>query len=199
MKRIINMTVVLLCTLNAYAQDTTRNIKDTITSTLDEYTIRHRQKATSINMSGAIKSEKISSRELLKAACCNLSESFETTPSVDVGFTDAVSGYKQIQMLGLTSAYTSLTRENIPDNRGLASYTGLTFTPGTFVESMQLSKGTGSVVNGYESVAGQINVEWRKPFEEKEEKWHFNLYQNTQARSEANIVHRIVLNEGLLP
>jgi hypothetical protein len=176
---------------NVSAQDTTINEK------LDEVIIKKRQKSTTINMIDPIKSEKISSRELLKAACCNLSESFETTPSVDVSFTDAVSGYKQLQMLGLAGAYTSITRENIPDNRGLASYTGLTFTPGSFVESMQLSKGTGSVVNGYESVAGQINVEWRKPFDEKQEKWHFNLYQNTQGRTEANIIHRIQLNKNL--
>jgi outer membrane receptor for ferrienterochelin and colicin len=173
------------------AQDSTKN-KD-----LDEVIIRQKQKTTSISLYDPMKTEKISSKELLKAACCNLSESFETTPSVDVGFTDAITGYKQIQMLGLAGAYTALTRENIPDSRGLASITGLTFTPGTFVESMQLSKGTGSVVNGFESVAGQINVEWRKPFEDKEEKWHFNLYQNSQARTEGNIVHRIVLNDRL--
>ncbi len=164
---------------------------------LDEVTVVSRQKSTTISLLDPIKSEKIGARELLKAACCNLSESFETTPSVDVAFTDAVSGYKQIQMLGLAGPYTLITRENIPDTRGLASITGLTFTPGTWIEGMQLSKGTGSVVNGYESVAGQINIEWRKPFEEKEERWHLNLYQNTQARTEANIVHRKVFNEEL--
>ncbi|HTN45247.1 MAG TPA: TonB-dependent receptor [Flavipsychrobacter sp.] len=188
------MLLAAICVMSSdvvVAQDTTQK-KD-----LDEVIIRQRQKTTTISTLGAQKTEKISSRELLKSACCNLSESFETTPSVDVGFTDAVSGYKQIQMLGLASAYTAITRENIPDNRGLASYTGLTFTPGSFVESMQLSKGTGSVVNGFESVAGQINVEWRKPFEEKEEKWHFNLYQNTQARTEGNIVHRVQLHKNL--
>lgn len=181
----------LALSATVYGQDTTKNNK------LDEVIIRQRQKSTTINMMDPIKKEKIGSRELLKAACCNLSESFETTPSVDVAFTDAVSGYKQIQMLGLAGPYTSITRENIPDARGLSAVTGLTFTPGTWIEGMQLSKGTGSVVNGYESVAGQINVEWKKPFEEKEEKWHFNLYQNTQGRTEGNIVHRKELNEHL--
>lgn len=191
MKKLIGTSLALLFAHILQAQDTIK------TKDLDEITIRQRLKTTNINMLNPIKSEKISSKELLKAACCNLSESFETTPSVDVGFTDAISGYKQIQMLGLATAYTSITRENIPDNRGLASYMGLTFTPGTFVESMQLSKGIGSVVNGYESLAGQINVEWRKPFDKKEEKWHFNLYQNTQGRTEGNIVHRIELNKNL--
>ncbi len=159
---------------------------------LGEVKITHRRKSTEINMLDPIKSEKIGQRELLKAACCNLSESFETTPSVDVAFTDAVTGYRQIQMLGLAGPYTYITRENIPDVRGLASVTGLTFTPGSFIESMQLSKGSGSVVNGFESVAGQINVELKKPFEG--DKWDFNLYQNNQGRTEGNIVYNHKLN-----
>lgn len=165
--------------------------------TLKEVTIVKRQQSTTIGMLDPIKTERIGERELLKAACCNLSESFETTPSVDVAFTDAVSGYKQIQMLGLAGPYTLITRENIPDTRGLASVTGLTFTPGTWIEGMQLSKGTGSVVNGYESVAGQINVELRKPFEDSDPKWLFNMYQNTQGRTEGNVVYRKKLNEKL--
>src|SRR5690606_19189995 len=117
--------------------------------------------------------------------------------SVDVGFTDAVSGYKQIQMLGLAGTYTSFTRENIPDIRGLAAITGLTFTPGTFVESMQLSKGAGSVVNGFEGTAGQINVEWLKPFEAATPKLLLNGYQSTQGRSEANVIYSHSINEHL--
>lgn len=164
---------------------------------LNEATIVDRKKATEISNLSFQKVENISSKELMKAACCNLSESFETTPSVDVGFTDAVSGYKQIQMLGLTGSHTSFTRENIPDVRGLAAITGLTFTPGTFVESMQLSKGTGSVVNGYEGTAGQINVEWLKPFEHNTPTWLFNGYQSNQGRSEANIIYSKEITDRL--
>jgi outer membrane receptor for ferrienterochelin and colicins len=165
--------------------------------TLKEVTITSRRKSTEIGLLEPAKMEKIGSRELMKAACCNLSESFETTPSVDVGFTDAVSGYKQIQMLGLAGSYTSFTRENIPDVRGLAAITGLTFTPGAFVESMQLSKGTGSVVNGYEGTAGQINIEWRKPFEEKEPALFLNGYQSVQGRSEMNAILSHKFNDEL--
>lgn len=164
---------------------------------LNEVKVESRRKSTEINMLGSVKFEKIGSRELMKAACCNLSESFETTPSVDVGFTDAVSGYKQIQMLGLAGSYTSFTRENVPDIRGLAAISGLTFTPGAWVESMQLSKGAGSVVNGYEGTAGQINVEWRKPFAENEPKLYLNGYQNSQGRSEGNLVWGHRLSESL--
>lgn len=169
----------------------------TKTQELKEVIIRHRKKTTDIDLLQPLKVEKISARELMKAACCNLSESFETTPSVDVAFTDAISGYKQIQLLGLAGPYTSITRENIPDARGLSAVTGLTFTPGSWIEGMQLSKGTGSVVNGYESVAGQINVEWKKPFEAKEPRWYLNLYQSTQGRTEGNAVYKKQFNESL--
>lgn len=164
---------------------------------LQEFELRQRNKSTEISTLGALKTEKIGARELLKAACCNLSESFETTPSVDVAYTDAISGYKQIQMLGLTGPYTYFTRENIPDIRGLAAVTGLTFTPGTWIEGMQLSKGTGSVVNGFESVAGQINVEWKKPFEPREPTTLLNFYQNTQGRTEGNLVYRRLFADKL--
>ncbi len=150
---------------------------------------------TKVSLMKPMKVEEIGKGELLKAACCNLSESFETTPSVDVAFTDAVSGYKQVQMLGLAGPYTLITRENIPDVRGLAAITGLTYTPGTWIDGMQLSKGTGSVLNGYESVAGQINIELRKPFEE--DKLVLNVYQNSQGRTEGNFYARKELSKRL--
>lgn len=164
---------------------------------LKEVNVEGRIEATHLDMMSTGNTQHMGQGELLKAACCNLSESFETTPSVDVGFTDAVTGYRQIQLLGLAGSNTSFTRENIPDARGLAAVTGLTFTPGTWVKSMQLSKGTGSVVNGFEGVAGQINVEWWKPFEEKTPTWYLNAYQNIQGRSEGNLVYNHSFNSGL--
>ncbi|OJX01394.1 MAG: hypothetical protein BGO70_16670 [Bacteroidetes bacterium 43-93] len=190
-KLLLAGSLMLVC---AYTNG--QEVKDSAKK-LKEVVIHQRGSTTQISMLDPLKRELISSRELLKAACCNLSESFETTPSVDVAFTDAVSGYKQIQMLGLASPYTLITRENIPDTRGLAAITGLNFTPGTFIESMQLSKGTGSVVNGYESLAGQINVEWKKPFKETDEKALINMYQNSQGRTEGNLVFRHQFNQSL--
>lgn len=151
---------------------------------INEVVIRQKRFTTEISLLTPQKVERIGGRELLKAACCNLGESFETTPSVDVSFTDAVTGYKQIQLLGLAGPYTLITRENIPEVRGLASITGLTFTPGQWIDGMQLSKGTGSVVNGYEGLAGQINVELRKPMDG--DRQFFNLYQSNQGRTEGN-------------
>ncbi|MFS4494383.1 TonB-dependent receptor domain-containing protein [Maribacter sp. 2308TA10-17] len=126
----------------------------------------------------------VNSAELLKAACCNLSESFETNPAIDVNFSDALTGTKQIQMLGLTSPYLLITQENIPMVRGASQAFGLTFTPGTWVESIQITKGAGSVVNGYESISGQINAELVKPLTDKA--LFVNGYFNRNGRMELN-------------
>ena len=126
----------------------------------------------------------VGSKELLKAACCNLAESFETNPSIDVNFADALTGTKQIKMLGLTSPYLMITEENIPSVRGASQAYGLSFTPGTWVESIQITKGAGSVVNGYESISGQINTELIKPI--KDIPFFLNAYGASDSRFELN-------------
>src|SRR5690606_4511905 len=128
----------------------------------------------------------LNEKELQKAACCNLSESFETEGSVDVMYRDGVTGAKEIQMLGLSGTYTQMLRETIPSLRGLAVGYGLAYIPGTWIESIQISKGAGSVVNGYESMTGQINLELRKP-EPDEPSLFLNLYGNHLGRAEANL------------
>ncbi len=127
---------------------------------------------------------KVSSEELLKAACCNLSESFETNPAIDVNFADAMSGTKQIKMLGLSSPYLLITEENIPMVRGASQAYGLSFTPGTWVESIQISKGAGSVTNGFESITGQINTELKKPLTDLP--FFLNLFASINGRYELN-------------
>lgn len=151
---------------------------------LNTVEVTYRRRATETSFLAPIKVQNVGERELMKAACCNLSESFETTPSVDVSFTDAVTGARQIEMLGLAGPYVQITRENIPDVRGLSAIYGLTYTAGPWVEGMQLNKGMGSVVNGFESIAGQINVELRKP--ESSEQLYLNLYANQMGRLEGN-------------
>jgi len=140
----------------------------------------------------AMLNEFISRKELTKAACCNLSESFETNASVDVSYQDAVTGSKQIKMLGLDGSYVLINAENMPFVRGLASTYGLNFIPGTWIQSIDLVKGAGSVVNGYESMSGQINVELMKP--DAEEKLFLNGYANHFGRAEGNAVARAKLN-----
>lgn len=126
----------------------------------------------------------LSSKELLKAACCNLAESFETNPTIDVNYSDALTGTKQIKMLGLTSPYLMIAEENIPSVRGASQTYGMSFTPGTWVESIQITKGAGSVINGYESISGQINTELLKPA--KEIPFYLNFYGSTDSRFELN-------------
>lgn len=145
-----------------------------------------RKQSTSINMIDPIGTETLSEDEIGRAACCNVSEAFETNASVDVVATDGVSGSKKIQMLGLDGTYTALQFENIPFIRGLANLDGLSHVPGTWVENIHISKGTGSVVNGYESMTGQINLELIKP-DKLKEALYVNLYGNTMGRAEANV------------
>ncbi|MFL1012060.1 TonB-dependent receptor [Flavisericum labens] len=151
---------------------------------LDEVTVTSRKQATAKSYLKAENTFTVSSDELLKAACCNLSESFETNPSIDVNFADAVTGTRQIKMLGLTSPYILIATENIPTVRGASQAFGLSFIPGTWVESIQITKGAGSVVNGYESIAGQINAELVKPATDN--KLFVNLYGASSERLELN-------------
>ncbi|WP_247235301.1 TonB-dependent receptor [Telluribacter sp. SYSU D00476] len=141
--------------------------------------------ATTVDRLNPIQTEIITTRALAKAACCNLSESFETNASVSVSYADAVTGSKQIQMLGLSGTYIQTNVENIPTIRGLATTFGLNYVPGTWVQSIDIGKGAGSVVNGYESMTGQINVELQKP--DTHEKLYFNTYVNNFGRAELNL------------
>jgi len=152
---------------------------------LSEVKLSARQRSTYLSSVSPIRTQIMTERELFKAACCNLSESFETNPSVDVSYNDAVTGSKQIQLLGLSGNYTQLTVENLPGPRGIATTMGLNFIAGPWVESIQLSKGVGSVVNGYESIAGQINIELKKP--EKAEKLYLNAYINNMGKTDLNL------------
>jgi outer membrane receptor for ferrienterochelin and colicin/copper chaperone CopZ len=152
---------------------------------LGEVTLTSRLRSTYLSSLSTIRTQVMTERELFKAACCNLSESFETNPSVDVSYNDAVTGSKQIQLLGLSGNYTQLTVENLPGPRGLATTLGLNSIPGPWVESIQLNKGVGSVANGYESIAGQINIELKKP--EKAEQFYANGYLNDMGKSDLNL------------
>lgn len=156
----------------------------TESNTLNEVAVSAKKSSTQRSYLQTQNLVTINSDELLKAACCNLSESFETNPSIDVNFSDALTGTKQIQMLGLTSPYLLITQENIPSIRGAAQAFGLTFTPGTWVESIQITKGVGSVVNGFESISGQINTELVKP--STNHKFYLNAYGALGGRLEFN-------------
>lgn len=152
---------------------------------LKEVKVTSSLRSTYTSSADVYRTQTITQKELLKAACCNLSESFETNPSVDVSYNDAVTGSKQIQLLGLSGIYTQLTVENLPGPRGLATSLGLNSIPGPWIESIQLSKGTGSVANGFESIAGQINIELKKPA--TSEKLYANAYMNGFGKTDLNV------------
>ena len=146
------------------------------------------KEATAISKKEAGLIFNISSKELLKAACCNLSESFETNATVDVSFSNAVTGTKQLKILGLDQKYTLLTKEQLPEIRGLASAYGLNFIPGKWIGGIQLTKGGSTVVNGYESITGQINTELLKSHDDdKKAETEINLFSDNNGRVEANV------------
>lgn len=151
---------------------------------LEEVTVIQKDRGTYLSVINPIQTENIGGAELHKAACCNLAESFETNPSVDVSYSDAVTGAKQIKLLGLDGTYSLLQVENMPNLRGLATTFGLTYIPGPWLESIQVSKGAASVLNGYDAIAGQINAELKKP--DSKEKLFLNLYSSKDGRLEFN-------------
>ena len=165
--------------------------------TLEGKTVR--EVTISAHQSGRVKTngigntEFISSKELLRAACCNLGESFTTNPSVDVNYADAATGAQQIKLLGLSGTYVQMLTENIPNYRGLAAPFSLSYIPGPWMQSIQVSKGASSVKNGYESITGQINVEFKKP--QATPFADANLFYNTKGKLEANIGGNLQLSE----
>ncbi len=196
-----NNSHVLIFSFVGYENDSLHihNNKETVSHvlktnrTLDEFEVVQRAKTSYVSRMSTLNSINITSGELVRAACCNLSESFETSASVDVSYSDAVTGAKQIELLGLAGIYTQILGENIPNLRGLANSFGLMYIPGSWMESIQVSKGSSSVLNGFESISGQINVEMKKPAES--EKFFLNLYQNQMGRSEININTKASLSQ----
>jgi len=160
---------------------------------LNTVTVEGRQESTVLSTIKPINTEQLGQKELLKAACCNLSESFETNPSVNVSYSDAITGAKEIQMLGLSGIYSQVMTENIPFNHGLGATYGLSYVPGTWMESIQITKGSGSVANGYESTTGQINIEYLKPHDA--DKIYVNAYGASSGNAELNIHKGIKVND----
>lgn len=197
-----NKSQFIIVSFVSYQNDTiliTEHNKDHLhitlkeSNSLKEVNINARQRGNFISRTDTRGIININEGELQKAACCNLSESFENSATVDVSYSDAITGAKQIQLLGLAGIYTQFLTENIPNFRGLATSYGLGYVPGSWMESIQVSKGTSSVINGYESMAGQINIEYKKPNEG--DKLFINVYGNKDSKLEANINARFNLGE----
>ncbi len=163
---------------------------------LNEIEIVYQRPSVEYSVINPLQVQTLNENYLQKAACCNLSESFETNASVDVQITDAITGIRQIQMNGLTGKYILLTKENMPYLFGTQTSQGLAFLPGPFIQSIQLSKGVGAVLNGYESFSGQINMELWNP-SKPDFKLYFNNYINQNARNEYNFVYNQKINSNI--
>lgn len=168
-------------------------IKDEIE--VDEVVVSGRKLGTISSRVSVLQTQKITYDELRRAACCNLAESFETNPSVDVSYADASTGARQIKLLGLSGTYVQMLTENYPNFRGAASLYGLDYVPGPWMESIQVSKGTSSVKNGYEALAGQINVEFKKP--PTADLFSVNVFASDVGRYEGNADASLHINDNL--
>ena len=175
---------ILLLSVVATAQDTTGVTMPVEGKQIREVSVSGFRKGR-VKSSGVGNTELIGSKELLRAACCNLGESFTTNPSVDVNYADAATGARQVKLLGLGGSYVQMLTENIPNYRGAAVPFALDYIPGPWMQSIQVSKGASSVKNGYESITGQINVEFKKP--QATPFADANLYFNTKEKLEANL------------
>lgn len=194
MKFLLTSIIMMLC-MSVYGQNNDSLQVDTMkTQNLGNVTITSRRAGTK-RMAGPANAVLIGREELFKAACCNLGESFSTNPSVDVNYSDAATGAKQIKLLGLSGTYVQMLTENLPNFRGAAAPYALDYVPGPWMSGIQVSKGASSVKNGYESITGQIDVEYLKP--DDEQGITLNLYGNTKSRMDANADANIHLNSQL--
>jgi hypothetical protein len=198
-----NKTDTLIISFLGYKTDTlvvTKDLNNLVINlksdlTTEEIQVRGKAPQAIISTSDVINNQTITGRGLQKAACCNLAESFVTNAAADVEFTDAVSGARQIKLLGLQGTLTQLLTENVPSMRGLASSFGLGYIPGPWMKSISISKGTASVVNGFEAITGQINVEYKKPEDNKPV--ILNFFGDQLGRVEINADETFKINEKL--
>ena len=166
---------------------------DTKVDTLEAAVSSTRNQANYLSKGKDLRTEVISSAGLMKMACCNLAESFENSASVTVGYSDATTGARQIRLLGLSGVYTQMLDENRPIMRGLSSPFGLSYIPGSWLESIQIAKGSPSVINGIESITGQINLEHRKPTDEKP--LFVNASVMSDSKTDLNILSSLQLSD----
>lgn len=165
------------------------------TQLLNELVISGRSLGTVNKRDALLQTQHMTRSEIHRAACCNLGESFETNPSVDVSYSDAATGARQIKLLGLAGTYVQMLTENYPNFRGVSAPFGMDYIPGAWLEGIYISKGTSSVKNGYEAMTGQINVEYKKP--QTMDKFSLNLFANDALRIEANTDASFHLREGV--
>ena len=191
--RYILTGALLMLALKGYSHTDTASLDSIFKDEeLKEVKVVARKPGTS-RLAGAVNGIAVNKDELFKAACCNLGESFTTNPSVDVAYNDATTGARQIKLLGLSGTYVQMLTENLPNFRGAAIPYALGYVPGPWMKGIQVSKGSASVKNGYESITGQINVDYLQP--EDEQQVEVNLFGDTKSRIEANADANVHLSD----
>lgn len=194
MRRLIFFIPMCLAALSMYGVESADSVGEAEYEELEEFELVERRNSTMKLKGGASNTELITKAEILRAACCNLGESFTTNASVDVNYSDAATGARQIKLLGLSGTYVQMLTENVPNLRGVASAYGLGYIPGSWMQSISVSKGASSVKNGYESVTGQINIEFLKPQAEKS--ITANAYADLFGKAEVNAAGNIHIGKS---
>ena len=151
---------------------------------LDEVIVQDRKEGVIISSINAIKSENITSTELRKAACCDLAGCFETQTSVSPQVTNVVTNAKELRIAGLSGVYNQVLIDGFPMIQGLSYTYGISSVPGTLVENIYVAKGANSVLQGFESISGQINVITKDP--DLEAPLFLNAYLNSFGERQFN-------------
>ncbi|MDF1864642.1 MAG: TonB-dependent receptor [Saprospiraceae bacterium] len=169
---------------------TTVNVQLVETATLNEVEVKGKRPGTFISSINPIKTEVITQVELTKAACCDLAGCFNTQGSVQPTTTNIVTNAKELRILGLSGVYNQILIDGMPLIQGLTYTYGVSTIAGTLVDNIYISKGANSVLQGYESISGQINVELKEP--DNCEKFLFNAYTNNflEKQFNANYSHK---------
>lgn len=130
------------------------------------------------------KVEVISAKELTRAACCDLAGCFETTASVHPMTTNVVTQSKELRTLGLAGVYNQVLVHGMPLIQGLSYTYGINGIPGPLIRNIYVAKGANSVLQGFESISGQINVELKEAA--KSERIYLNVYGNSFGETQYN-------------
>ncbi|MBQ9310432.1 MAG: TonB-dependent receptor [Bacteroidales bacterium] len=194
-KSVIILLLSGIQAVTAYAQVDTTGIYGDRADSLEASVFTARTNTNYLSKVKDIRTEVISSAGLMKMACCTLAESFENSASVTVGYADATTGARQIRLLGLSGIYTQMLDENRPAMRGITAPFALSYMPGPWLESIQVGKGSPSVVNGTESITGSINLEHRKPTDGKPLFLNASVMDDT--KSDFNVTSSLQVSDNL--
>jgi outer membrane receptor for ferrienterochelin and colicins len=152
---------------------------------LNDVVVQGKRNGIIISNISPIKTEVITQSELKKAACCDLAGCFETQATVQPQTTNVITNSKELRILGISGVYNQVLIDGLPMIQGLSYTYGISGIPGTLVENITISKGTNSVLQGYESISGQINVETKEPT--KTDKLLLNVYVNNFLEKHVNV------------